>query len=118
MPRRAGAERRRSAPRVAEERVGREAADGGVDELDGMERGGGAARAPERGRDLDEAAGVAARVGVGAGVEHVPGLAVAEVRGRLGLDDVVDPGAAAADLLLGRLEALEAGDRVEQRARL
>ena len=36
----------------------------------------------------------------------------------LGLDEVVDPGAAAAEMLLGRLDELEAGDRAEQRARL
>ncbi len=39
-------------------------------------------------------------------------------RGGLRLDEVVDPRAAAADRLLRRLEQLEAGDRVEQRARL
>ena len=47
----------------------------------------------------------------------MPGLAVAELRRGSGLHDVVDPGAAAADVLLRRLEPLEARDRVEHRAR-
>ncbi len=46
------------------------------------------------------------------------GLAVAELDRGLRLDEVVDPGAAAAEMLLGRLDELEAGDRAEQRARL
>ena len=47
----------------------------------------------------------------------MPGLAVAELGRGLRLDDVVDPGAAAADVLLGGLDPLEPGDRVEHRAR-
>jgi len=44
-------------------------------------------------------------------------FAVAELGRRRSLDDVVDAGAAAADVLLRGLEPLEPGDRVEHRAR-
>src|SRR4051812_211781 len=68
-------------------------------------------------RDLDEAAGVGARVGLRAGGGDVRSFALAELRGGRRLSEVVDPGAAAADRLLRRLEQLEAGDRTENRAR-
>src|SRR2546422_5763595 len=74
------------------------------------------AGAAQCGCHLDEAAGVAARIGVREGCEHVRGLAVAELRGGARLDDVVDAGAATADLLFGWVEPLEAGDRIEHRA--
>src|SRR5437868_3661065 len=67
-------------------------ADRRVEELDGMNSRKRPAGAPERGRDLDQAAGVPAGVDVGAGREHVGGLAVAERSRRVGLDEVVDPG--------------------------
>ena len=83
--------------------------------MSGRQRPAGAA---ERGRDLEQAAGVRADVEVGLGREHVRRLAVAERARRLRLDEVVDAGAAAAELLLGRLDELEPGDRAEQRTRL
>ena len=46
------------------------------------------------------------------------GLAVAERACRFRLDEVVDAGAAAAELLLGRLDELELRNRAKQRARL
>src|SRR2546422_3744954 len=105
------------APRACEQRLDRNAANRRVDELDRMERRNRLPGAPQRCRHLDEAARVAARIRVGARRADVPGLAVAELRRRARLDEVVDPGAAAARVLLGGLEALEACDRVEHRTR-
>src|SRR2546423_9432647 len=76
------------------------------------------ARAAERRAHLEQAARIRARVDLGLGREDVRGLALAERARRLRLDEVVDAGAAAADLLLGRLDELEAGDRAKQLARL
>jgi hypothetical protein len=45
------------------------------------------------------------------------GLPVTELSCRLRLDDVVDPGRAATEVLLGGLDDLEAGDAGERRAR-
>ena len=67
------------------------------------------ARAAQRRRHLEQAARVRARVDVRLGREHVRRLAVAERPRRVGLDEVVDAGAAAAHLLLGRLDELEPG---------
>ena len=72
---------------------------------------------PQRGRHLDEAARIAARIRVWPRCMHVFGLSVAELRRGLRFDDVVDPGAAAADVLFGGLDPLEPGDRVEHRPR-
>ena len=66
---------------------------------------------PERLRDLHEAAGVRARVRVRRGCEHVPRLPIAEVACRLGLRDVVDPGGAAAEVLLGWLGTMLSRER-------
>src|SRR5207253_1756684 len=90
----------------------------GVDELDRMERRQPSSGAAHGGRDLDEAARVRARVDVGLQGEHVARLAIAELPRGLRLDEVVDPGAPAADRLLGRLEELELGDGGERGARL
>ena len=65
--------------------------------------------------DLDETPGVRARVDVGARREDVTCLAVAELACRLRLDDVVDPGRAAAEILLGGLDDRQAWDPLEQR---
>ena len=62
--------------------------------------------------------GLRARVGLRAGLEHGSRLALAELGRRLRLHEVVDAGAAAAEVLLGRLEAPQARDRVEHRPRL
>ena len=83
----------------------------------GWSAGSRASALPQVGRHLDEAARVRAGVRVGAGRRDVRRLPLAELRGGLGLDEVVDPGAPAADRLLGRLDELEARDRAEQRAR-
>ncbi len=76
------------------------------------------ARAAERRGDLHEAAGVGARVRIWLGGEDVRRLALAELARRFRLREVVDPRRAAADRLLRGFQALEAGDRVEQIARL
>ena len=83
--------------------------------MEGRQRRAGPAK---RRRHLEEAAGIAACVGVGPHVPHARRLAVAELSGRLGLDDVVDPGAAAAELLLARLEERELRDCPQRGARL
>ena len=72
-----------------------------------MERGKRTARAAERLRHLHQAAGIGARIRLRARREDVCGLAVAELARGLGLHDVVDPGRAAADVLLGGLDDLE-----------
>jgi len=72
----------------------------------------------QRRGDLEQAAGIGADVEIGARGEHVSRLAVTERPRRVGLDEVVDPGAAAAQLLLGGLDELEARDRAQQRAGL
>ena len=74
--------------------------------------------AAKRSRDLEQTAGVRAHVDLGLGRDHVPRLAVAELARGVGLHEVVDAGAAAAELLLGGLDELESGDRAEDGARL
>ena len=82
-----------------------------------MEGGERPSRPAERSRHLDEAAGVPARIRLRARGQHVRRLALAERRRRLRLDDVVDPGTAAADLLLRRLDAArDPGSRRAARA--
>ena len=113
--RRAAADRGR--PSGARRQAARrpDAAQRRVEQLDRVQRGQRPAGAPERLRHLHEAAGVRARVGVRPGREHVGRLPVAELARRLGLGDVVDPGRAAAEVLLGRLDDGEPGDPLEQR---
>src|SRR5436190_19091896 len=83
-----------------------------------MERGKRAAGAAERGRDLDQTAGIRARVDVRVDAQDVRSLPVPERACRLRLDEVVDACAAAADRLLRRLEELELGNRGESGTRL
>jgi hypothetical protein len=92
---------------VLQERRDVDARDRCVDELDGMERRHRPFGPAKRSRHLDQAARVAARVGVWLCGEDRPGFAVAEVERRVRLDDVVDSGAAAAQLLVRRLEVPE-----------
>ena len=81
-----------------------DAADRRVEQLDRMGGGsGGPARAAPR--DLEQAAGIGAHIDLRLGREHVLRLAVTELARGLGLDEVVDAGAPAADLLLGGLDA-------------
>ena len=72
----------------------------------------------ERRRDLHPAAGVGRHHDVRAGGEHGARLALAELAGRLGVQQVVGTGAAAADLGLDQLAQLDAGDAAQQPARL
>ncbi len=81
----------------------------------GWSAGSGCCGAVERGRDLDEAARVRARVRLGARGEHVFCLAVAELARGLRLHDVVDAGRPAAEVLLGGLDDLERRDPAERR---
>ena len=67
---------------------------------------------------LHQAAGLAVTSTCGPGGDDVGGLAVAELARGLGVEDVVDAGRAAAQLGLGDLLQLQAGDRLEQPARL
>jgi len=69
-------------------------------------------------RDLQRAAGIGGGDGVGAGVEQVARLALAELGGGLGVQDVPDAGRAAAQLPLGRLAQLESRDLAQQLPRL
>src|SRR5918999_2257426 len=108
---------RGSAARLAEELPGVGAAQGGVHELDRMERRHGPPGPPERGRDLHQAARVPTRVGVRLRSEHLLRLAVAELSRGLRLEEVVDAGAPAADRLVGRLGELEARNRPQNGAR-
>src|SRR4029079_8041518 len=82
-----------------------------LDRMDGRERPAGAAK---RLRYLDQAARVRAGVRVGLGLQHPPALPVAQLARRLGLHDVVDPGAATADRLVCGLRHLENRDTPAQ----
>ena len=86
-------------------------AERGIEQLDGVQGGPCLPGAPERRRDLQQAAGIRARVDVRFGVEHVPRLALAELARRVGLHEVVDARAPAAELLLRGLDELELRDR-------
>src|SRR5215216_4183861 len=68
--------------------------------------------------DLDRAARVGRGDRRGAGGAQVRDLAAAELRGRLGLGQVVDAGRSAADLPPLGVDDLEAGDALQQIARL
>ncbi len=62
--------------------------------------------------ELGRAPGVGGGDRLGAGVKDVAGLAPPELGGRLGLEQVVEPGRSAADLPLDRnLDQLQTGDR-------
>src|SRR5262245_18724190 len=70
---------------------------------------------PAGGCDLQNAARVASRDHVGRGCRDVPCLSCAELAGRFGLHQVIDPSAAAADLRLGWCEQLNTWYRLQQR---
>jgi len=99
--------------------IRREAADGGVEELDHVEGGHGLfAAAAEGAHDLQQAAGVGGDYGLRLGGEQVADLAVAELLGGLGLEEVVDAGGAAAEGGFGDLGDFELGDSGEELAGL
>ena len=68
--------------------------------------------------DLQRAPGIGGGDDVRRERRDVTRFARAELRGRLGLHQVVDAGAAAADLRSAGREQLDAGNRLQQRARL
>ena len=70
------------------------------------------------GRHLQRAAGVRRCDDVGLRGLDMRRLPIAKVARRVRLDEVVDPGAAAADRLFRGLGEFEAGDRAQQLARL
>jgi hypothetical protein len=90
----------------------------GIEQLDRVVDGELLAELAGVGGDLEDAAGVGGDDGAGAGREQALGLAAAELGGRLGLEQVVDAGRAAADLPALGLAELEAGDLAEQVPRL
>src|SRR5438270_10482476 len=67
---------------------------------------------------LQRTSGVAGRDHVGLERGDVARLALAKLRGRLRLHEIVDARAAAADLRFRGRQQLDAGNRGEQRARL
>src|SRR5712691_12433395 len=69
-------------------------------------------------RHLERAAGVRGGDEVRLRGVDEAGLAVAELPGRIGLDEIEDAGAAAADVLLGEWQQLDAGDRSQEIPRL
>ena len=106
-----------SASRLAEQSSSSDVADRRVDELERVERRQGLPHSAERLRHLDETSGIRARVRLRARSEHMSRFAVAELAGCLGLDDVVDPGRAAAEVLFCGLDDLEPGNARERRVR-
>jgi hypothetical protein len=68
--------------------------------------------------NLQRAARVSGRDDVGFKRRDVARLPLAELRSRFRLDEIVDAGAAAADLRFRRAEKLDAGNRLQQLARL
>src|SRR5205823_1759934 len=100
---------------LAEERLGSDAPDGGVEELYEVEgRQFGLTLAAEAGHELEEAAGIRGNDSSGIGIEQVSGLPIAEFVGRFGVEEVVDAGGAAAHGRLGDLGDFEAGDGGEE----
>src|ERR671910_947543 len=79
-------------PRPWHEVLDVEAADGRVEKLDGVGQDHRMPRTPDGGGDLQQAARVGGHQEVGARGDDVRGLAGAELAGRLGVEDVVDPG--------------------------
>lgn len=99
--------------------IRREAADGGVEQFDHVEGGHGLfAAAAEGAHELEEAAGVGGDDGLRLGGEEVADLAVAELLGGFGLEQVVDTGGAAAEPGFGDLGDFELGDSGEELAGL
>ena len=101
-----------------DERARRGTPDGGVEHLDGVRHPHRVPGPLDRGGDLHQAARVGGDQHLGPGRDDVGGLAVAQLAGRLGVDDVVDARRAAAQLGLGDLLQRQAGDRLEQPPRL
>src|SRR3954447_2132381 len=88
--------------------------DRGVEHLDGVGERQLSSGALDRGRHLHQAAGVGGDEHLCACRHDVPGLAVTELSGRFGVEDVVDPRRSAAQLGLVDLLELEARYATEQ----
>src|SRR5437867_1113114 len=73
---------------------------------------------PAGGGDLQDASGITGRNDVGLERGDVARLPFAELRGRLRLHEIVDAGAAAADLRFSRRQQLDSRNRGQQRPRL
>jgi len=110
---------RESGAASADELIGRESADGCVEEFDHVEGGDFFLVGPaEAAHKLEETAGVGGDDGVGVGGQEVGYFAVAELLGGFGLEEVVDAGGAAAEGGFGDLGDLKAGDGTEKFAGL
>ena len=83
----------------------------------GWRAGSGCPRRPSAVASWTRQPGLALAQHLRVGGEHVACLSLAELARRIGLDDVVDPGRSAAEVLLGGLDDLERGDARERRAR-
>ena len=88
-----------------------------IDQLDRVECRQRPLRPAQGLRDLHEAAGVRARERLRSRREDVRSLAVTELSSGVRLDDVVDPGRSAAEILLGGLDHFEVGDAPKRRER-
>src|SRR6185436_8137043 len=93
-----------------------DATNGGVDELDGVKNRPVIPQPACRRRDLDRATRVRGGNDVGCERGDVARLALTELRGRLGLNEVVDARAAAADVRLERGRERHAWNGLQQRA--
>src|SRR5690242_20346078 len=107
---------RRSSARA--ERGHGKATDRGIEHLDRVGHADVGALPLQRRADLHQAAGIGRDQQRRLGLGDVAGLAVAELAGGLGVQDVPDAGRAAAQLGLGDLAQLQAGDAAQQLARL
>ena len=104
---------------TAEELVGGEAADGGVEELNHVKRRQGALPATaEAAHQLKETSGVAGDDSLSMNVEEMTDFAVAKLPGRPGLEEVVDAGGATAKRGLGNLRHFKLGNSREKLAGL
>jgi hypothetical protein len=104
---------------TAEELVGGEAADGGVEELNHVKRRKGAlAATAEAAHQLKETSGVARDDSLGVNVEEMTDFAVAKLPCWLGLEEVIDAGGATAKRGLGNLGHFKLGNSGEELAGL
>lgn len=100
------------------QRVSGLAAEGSIEELDGVHNGRFLMPAGEGGLELENAAGIAGGHNVGTELGNEFGFAIAESFCGAGLHQIVDSGRAAADGSFGDFRKLQTRDASEQRARL